>query len=127
MDKLKLIDLSDSQNLIKILNFSRVPNLKQLILQRCIRLSKIHASLENLKYLIRLDLNGCSKINELPENLGNIKNLKELDVSETAITELPSSFVLLKNLKVLSLRGCEGLSSISSNKLIGFQIGRAHV
>ena len=124
MDKLKLIDLSDSQNLIKILNFSRVPNLKQLILQRCIRLSKIHASLENLKYLIRLDLNGCSKINELPENLGNIKNLKELDVSETAITELPSSFVLLKNLKVLSLRGCEGLSSISSNKLVSFPLMR---
>ncbi|KAL4597193.1 hypothetical protein ACB092_12G217600 [Castanea dentata] len=218
LDELKLIDLSDSQNLIKTLNFSRVPNLKQLILQRCIRLSKIHASLGNLKWLIQLDLNGCkcleslppkinleslkifilsgcsrlkkfpevegnmssllelylnetaikelplsvehltgltkldlrdcknlpslpivccylmslkiltlsgcSKINELPENLGNIKGLEELDVSETAITEIPSSFVLLKNLKALSLRGCEGLSSISSNKLISFPLMR---
>ena len=105
-------------------DLSGAPKLKQLILQRCIRLSKIHASLGNLKWLIRLDLNGCSKINELPENFGNIKNLKELDVSETTITELPSSFVLLKNLKVLSLREYEGLSSISSNKLFNFTLMR---
>ncbi|XP_050254075.1 disease resistance protein RUN1-like isoform X5 [Quercus robur] len=142
LDELRLIDLSDSQNLIKMPDLSGAPKLKQLILQRCIRLSEIHASLGNLKWLTRLDLNGCkclsslpnvccclmslkiltlsgcSKINELPENLGNIKSLEELDVSETAITEVPSSFVLLKNLKVLSLRRCEGLSSISSNKLI---------
>ncbi|KAM3731589.1 hypothetical protein ACB098_12G175200 [Castanea mollissima] len=214
--ELKLIDLSDSQNLVKTLDFSRVPNLKQLILQRCIKLSKIHASLGNLKWITRLDLNGCkcleslppkinlesleifilsgcsrlkkfpevvgnmskllelylnktaikelplsvehltglikldlrdcknlsslpnvccclmslknlnlsgcSKINELPENLGNIKGLEKLDVSKTAITELPSSLVLLKNLKALSLHECEGLSSISSNKLIGFPL-----
>jgi hypothetical protein len=43
-------------------------------------------------------------------------------VGGTAITELPSSFVLLKNLRVLSLRGCEGLSSISSNKLLNFPL-----
>ena len=204
--------------MIKTLDFSTVPNLKQLILQRCIRLSKIHASLGNLKWLTRLDLNGCkcleslpptinlesleifilsgcsrlkrfpevvgnmsnlselylnktaikelplsverltglikldlrdcknlsslpnvccclmslkiltlsgcSKINELPENLGNIKGLEKLDVSKTAITELPSSLVLLKNLRALSLHECEGLSSISSKKLIGFPLMR---
>jgi Leucine-rich repeat (LRR) protein len=43
-------------------------------------------------------------------------------VGGTAITELPSSFILLKNLRVLSLRGCEGLSSISSNKLLTFPL-----
>ncbi|XP_075648254.1 disease resistance protein RUN1-like isoform X2 [Castanea sativa] len=75
-----LIDLSDSQNLIKTLDFSRVPNLKQLILQRCIRLSKIHTSLGNLKWLIRLDLNGCKCLKSLPKNLGNIKGLKELNL-----------------------------------------------
>ena len=103
-------------------DLSRAPKLKQLILQRCIGLSKIHASLENLKCLIRLDLNGCKCLKSLPENLGNIKVLEELDVSETAITELPSSFVLLKNLKVLSLRRCKGLSSIPSNKFISFPL-----
>ena len=100
-------------------DLSRAPKLKQLILQRCIGLSKIHASLENLKCLIRLDLNGCKCLESLPENLGNIKGLEELDVSETAITELPSSFVLLKNLIVLSLGRCKGLSS---NKFISFPL-----
>ena len=103
-------------------DLSRAPKLKQLILQRCIRLSKIHASLENLKCLIRLDLNGCKCLRSLPENLGNIKDLEELDVSKTAISELPSWFVLLKNLKVLSLHRCKGLSSISSNKFISFPL-----
>ena len=103
-------------------DLSGAPKLKQLILQRCIGLSKIHASLGNLKCLIRLDLNGCKCLESLPENLGNIKSLEELDVSETAITELPSSFVLLKNLKVLSLHRFKGLSSISSNKFISFPL-----
>ena len=70
--------------------------------------------------LKNLDLTNCSKLNELPENLGNIEGLKTLFVDGTAITRLPSSFVLLKNLKSLSLNGCEGLSSISSNKLFRF-------
>ena len=100
-------------------DLSGAPKLKQLILQRCIRLSKIHGSLRNLKCLIRLDLSGCKCLESLPENLGNIRCLEELDVSETAITELPSSFVFLENLKVLSLKG---LSSISSNKFFSFPL-----
>ena len=39
----------------------------------------------------------------------------------TAIKGLPSSINLLKNLKVLSLHECEGLSPKSSNKRINFQ------
>ena len=208
--------MSDSQNLIEIPNLSGVPNLKQLILQGCTKLSNIHASLGNLKQLIRLDLNGCkcleslahkinleslevfilsgcsslmkfpevvgnmsclselylnetainglplsverltgiiklnlrdcknllslpnaccslmflkvltlsgcSKLDALPENLGNLKALEELDVSGTAIKGLPKSTKLLKNLKVLSFHGCEGLSPKSSNNLLSFPL-----
>jgi Leucine-rich repeat (LRR) protein len=216
LDELKVIDLSDSQNLIETPDLSRVPNLEQLILQRCTRLSKIHASLGNLKRLIHLDLNGCeclerlphkinlkslkvfilsgcsrlkkfpkivrkmsrlselylnettikdlpsfvkhftglikldlrdcknlsslldvicslssletltlsgcTKLDKLPEKLGDLKGLEELDVSGTAITELPSSVFYLKNLKVLSLGGCEGLLSKSSNEPLSFPL-----
>nr|XP_023881032.1 TMV resistance protein N-like [Quercus suber] len=216
LNELKLIDLSDSRNLIEIPDLSGAPNLKQLILQRCTGLYKIHASIGDLKRLIRLDLNGCkcleslphkislealefldlggcsklkkfpkivknmsclsklclsetaikdpsllversiglidldlrdcknlsslpisicsltslktlnisdcSKLDKLPENLGNIEGLEELDGSRTAIKELPSSMVLLKNLKVLSLFGCVGLSSKSFNKLTRFPL-----
>ncbi|KAL4642426.1 hypothetical protein ACB092_02G017200 [Castanea dentata] len=201
LEKLKFIDLSDSQNLIETPDFNGVLNLRQLILQRCTTLSKVHESLGNLKRLIRLDLrgcecleslphkinleslevcilsgclrlrkfpetvgnmsrlselyldntaiedlsvehfiglvkldisdcknlskfpnvsrsltslktltlSGCSKLDELPEYLGNVGGLEELDVSGTAIRELPSSILLLKNLKFLCLHGCEEL------------------
>ena len=101
---------------------SGFPNLKKLILQRCTRLSKIHPSLGNLKRLTQLDLDGCKCLKSLPKNLGNVESLEELYLGGTAITELPSSFVHLKNLRVLSLCGCEGLSSISSNKLLNFPL-----
>jgi hypothetical protein len=45
-------------------------------------------------------------------------------VSGTALTRLPSSVVLLTNLEVLSLRGCEGLSSESSKNLLSFPLMR---
>ncbi|KAM3731588.1 hypothetical protein ACB098_12G175100 [Castanea mollissima] len=134
-DELKLIDLSDSQNLIKTLDFSKVPNLKQLILQRCIRLSKIHASLGNLKWLTRLDLNGCkcleslppkinlesleifilsgcSRLKKFPEVVGNMSSLSELYLNETAIKELPLSVEHLTGLTKLDLGDCKNLSSL---------------
>ena len=208
--------MSDSQNLIEIPDLSGAPNLKQLILRRCTGLYKIHASIGDLKWLIRLDLNGCkcleslphkislealeyfdlggcsklkkfpeivenmsclsklclsetaikdpsllverstglidldlrdcknlsslpiaicsvmslktfnisdcSKLDKLPENLGNIEGLEELNGSRTAIKELPSSMVLLKNLQKLSLRGCNFLSSKPSNKFLNFPL-----
>ncbi|XP_050254081.1 TMV resistance protein N-like isoform X2 [Quercus robur] len=216
LGELRLIDLSDSQNLIEIPDLSGAPKLKQLIFRHCTGLYKIHASIEDLKQLIRLDLNGCkcieslphkislealeildlggcsrlkkvpeivgnmsrlsklclsetaikdlplsveyltglieldlrdcknlsslsnaccclmslkiltlsgcSKLEELPENLGNIEGLEKLDVSGTAIIGLPLSVVHLKNLKVLSLCGCVGLSSKSFNKLLSFPL-----
>ena len=64
----------------------------------------------------------CSKLDELPKNLGNIKGLEKLDVSGTAIARLPLSIVHLKNLKVLSLRGCVELSSKSFKKLLSFPL-----
>ncbi|XP_050254064.1 TMV resistance protein N-like isoform X2 [Quercus robur] len=216
LGKLRLIDLSDSQNLIEMPDLSGAPKLKQLIFRHCTRLYRIHTSLGDLKQLIRLDLNGCkcieslphkinlealeifdlggcsrlkkfpeivgnmsrlsklclsetaikdlplsvehliglieldlrdcknlsslsnaccclmslkiltlsgcSKLDTLPKNLGNIKGLEELDLSETAITGLPLSVVHLKNLKVLSLRGCVRLSSKSFNTLLSFPL-----
>ena len=46
--------------------------------------------------------------------MGNAESVEELDVSGTAIREVPSSVGLLKNLKVLSFNGCKGLSSFNS-------------
>ncbi|XP_023879249.1 disease resistance protein RUN1 [Quercus suber] len=143
LNELKLIDLSDSQNLIEIPDLSGALNLEKLILQSCTRLYKIHASVGDLKKLIQLDLNGCknlsslpnkicslmslktlnlcdcSRLVKLPENLGNLEGLEELNVSGTAIG-LSLSFSRLKNLKKLSIGGCAFPLSKPSKKLLNF-------
>ena len=55
----------------------------------------------------------------MPMNLGNLEGLEELDVSGTAIREPPSSIFCLKNLKILSFQGCNGLSMSKTPDLMG--------
>ena len=50
----------------------------------------------------------------LPENLGNVTRLKELDLSGTAIKELPSSIEHLTRLTLLTLRRCKKLVCLPS-------------
>ena len=113
-----------SETTINELPFSAeyLTGLIRLDLRNCknlISLPNAYCCLISLKIL---NLSGCSKLNELPKNLGNIKGLEELDISGTTITNLPSSVVHLKNLRVLSLRGCVGLLSKSSNMLLSFPL-----
>ncbi|KAM2353714.1 hypothetical protein ACFX1X_008526 [Malus domestica] len=65
-------------------------------------------ALESLKVLA---LSGCSKLEKLPDNLGHLESSEDLDIGGTAIREAPPSVELLKNLKLLSFRGCNGLPS----------------
>ncbi|KAF3951327.1 hypothetical protein CMV_023008 [Castanea mollissima] len=135
LNELKLIDISDSQNLIEIPDLSGVRNLKQLILQRCTRLYKIHASLGDLKRLIRLDLNGCkcleslpheinlealeffnlsgcSKLKKFPYIVENMPHLWKLYLSETAIKDLSLLVIHSTCLIELDLSDCKNLSSL---------------
>ena len=127
--------MSDSQNLIETPDLSGAPNLKLLILRRCIRLYKIHASLGDLKRLILLDmdtckrleslphniswnaleifiLSGCSRLKKLPEVVTNILYLEELSLDEITITPLPVSVKHSTSLIKLDLRDCKNLSSL---------------
>ncbi|KAL4600360.1 hypothetical protein ACB092_11G193500 [Castanea dentata] len=135
LNELKLIDLSDSQNLIEIPDLSGAPNLKQLILQCCTRLYKIHASLGDLKRLIRLDLNGCkclkslphkislealeffnlngcSKLKKFPDIVENMPRLSKLCLSETTIKDLSLLVIHSTGLIELDLKDCKNLSSL---------------
>ncbi|KAL6200153.1 hypothetical protein ACLB2K_029935 [Fragaria x ananassa] len=62
----------------------------------------------SMKSLKSLNMSRCSKLVKFPDSARQIECLKELDLSETALSELPSSIFLMKNLKVLSFRGCKG-------------------
>uniref|UniRef100_A0A2N9HIH6 TIR domain-containing protein n=1 Tax=Fagus sylvatica TaxID=28930 RepID=A0A2N9HIH6_FAGSY len=61
-----------------------------------------------------LDLYGCSKLDELPENLGILEGLVDLDLSGTAIKELPSSIGHLTSLTYLKIKECKDLLCLPS-------------
>ena len=131
------MDLSHSKSLIETPDFSRVPNLERLVLEGCISLHKVHPSLGvlnklnflslknceklkslpssmcDLKSLETFILSSCSRLEDFPENFGNLEMLKELHADGIPVRVLPSSFSLLRNLEILSFKGCRGPPSTS--------------
>ncbi|XP_030957403.1 TMV resistance protein N-like isoform X1 [Quercus lobata] len=125
LNKLKLIDLQLSKNLIRTPDFTGVPILERLCLRGCIHLVEIDPSIgklsrltvlnlgfcrslinlpsnmDGLRSLQKLILLGCSKLACLPENLGKIECLEVLDLTGTDIREVPSS------INIFICHGCE--------------------
>ncbi|XP_020409808.1 TMV resistance protein N isoform X2 [Prunus persica] len=138
-ENLKILNLSYCIELTKSPDFSKLPNLEELILQSCWSLSEVHSSIGDLgrlslvnledcymlkdlplnfgksKSIETLLLNGCSSFEKLAEGLGDMVSLTTLKADETAIRQIPSSILKLKKLKVLSL--CDVKGSPSTNLL----------
>ncbi|CAL8998004.1 unnamed protein product [Prunus brigantina] len=136
---LKILNLSYSYELTKSPDFSKIQNLKELILQSCWSLSEVHSSIGDLgrlslvnleccyalrdlplnfynsKSIETLLLNRCSCFEKLAEGLGDMVSLTTLKADETAIRQIPSSILKLKKLKVFSL--CHVKGSPSTNLL----------
>ncbi|KAJ9676142.1 hypothetical protein PVL29_024912 [Vitis rotundifolia] len=135
---LKYMDLTGSKFLTETPDFSRVANLKILILDDCTQLYKIHPSLGDLDTLTRLSLkncinlehfpgirqlvsleylsfSGCSKLEKFPDVSQHMPCLRELCLDGTAITELPSSIGFATQLRYLDLENCIKLRSLSSD------------
>ncbi|XP_037495857.1 LOW QUALITY PROTEIN: disease resistance protein RUN1 [Jatropha curcas] len=134
LNNLKVMKLSHSRNLVKTPDFRGVPNLEELILEGCTRLYEIDRSIGVLQTLVLLNLkdckrlvslpegiyglkalkifniSGCSKLDYMLEELGHVECLEELDISGTAIKQTSHSSFHFKNLKILSLNGCNGQS-----------------
>ncbi|KAF7815240.1 TMV resistance protein N-like [Senna tora] len=85
-------------------------SLTTLNLRNCKNLVCLPNVIQNLRSIKIINLSGCSKCEKLSENWNENKAMEELDLSETAIKEIPSSIFLLENLKFLSFRGCKGTS-----------------
>ncbi|XP_027083130.1 TMV resistance protein N isoform X2 [Coffea arabica] len=124
LNKLKFINLSHSQKLIRTPDFTGIPSLERLVLENCSSLIEIHSSAGYLKSLKLLNLRNCTslrrlpkqilleslELGRLPEELGYIESLEEIYGDETAISQPPSSIILLKNLRTLSFRGCQAMA-----------------
>ncbi|KAJ9707494.1 hypothetical protein PVL29_002497 [Vitis rotundifolia] len=112
LEKLKVINLSYSQDLIKFPDFSSVPNLEILILEGCISLESLPRGFYKLQCLQILSCRGCSKVKRFSEIKGNMRKLRELNLSGTAIMEVPPSIKHLNGLADLDLGNCKNLVSL---------------
>ncbi|KAK9948999.1 hypothetical protein M0R45_004550 [Rubus argutus] len=135
LQELQELNLSNCQHLTKIPDLNEVRYLKKLILEGCEKLSEVHPTIWDLRYLVLLNLkgcvdlkslprsiclkslevfilSGCSKLEVFPEIKGDMKNLSQLHLDGTALRDLPISMQQLKGLVLLNLRGCRNLTTI---------------
>ncbi|KAJ4970930.1 hypothetical protein NE237_004029 [Protea cynaroides] len=129
-ETLKVLNLKHSVKLSQTPNLSANLQLEVLLLQGCVNLATIDASIGHLKRLVMLNMKRCRSLNylptnicelrslerldisftgirQLPEKLGSLEALMELVISKTSIERLPNSIGQLRNLKTLSAGGCE--------------------
>ncbi|XP_039162894.1 disease resistance protein RUN1-like [Eucalyptus grandis] len=128
--KLKVLDLSNCNDLMRTPDLSMLVSLERLILEGCRNLIEIDPSIGKLKLLTALNLNGCHALEGLPyeigcldalmeilmprlsyafkllETIGNLKSLLTLDVSHSWICMLPDSIGGLVKLRRLNLFKC---------------------
>ncbi|RYR39142.1 hypothetical protein Ahy_A09g044600 isoform B [Arachis hypogaea] len=125
---LEEVDLTDSQKLVELPDFSKTDNLKSVHLSGCRSLRHVHPSLLSLGKLELLNLLNCAKL-EMLETKMHSKSLKHLYIkSRTSLSyvshfsslrkllldgspveTLPVSIKHLTELKTLSLKGCKML------------------
>ncbi|KAJ9145860.1 hypothetical protein P3X46_028190 [Hevea brasiliensis] len=138
LERLKFVNLSHSEALIRTPDLTGAPNLEKLILEGCTSLVEVHPSIWLLKWLIILNmkdcrclhtlpisiemqslqvlnLSGCFKLKKFPEIEGNMEHLSELYLDGTAIEELPLSIEHLTGLVLLNLSNCKNLVSLPSS------------
>ena len=95
-------------------SIGHLTSLALLNIRDCKSLMCLPSTLFNLKFLKDVNISGCSKLERLPENVGNSESIEKLDVSRTAIREVPSSIGHLTNLALLGIRDCKSLMCLPS-------------
>ncbi|KAI9215633.1 hypothetical protein POPTR_T002200v4 [Populus trichocarpa] len=114
LDKLKILNLSHSQHLIKTPDLHS-SSLEKLILEGCSSLVEVHQSIENLTSLVFLNLKGCWSLKTLPESIDNVKSLETLNISGCSqVEKLPERMGDMEFLTELLADGIENEQFLSS-------------
>ena len=112
--KLKFVDVSNSQQLIKMPNFSSMPNLERLNIGGCTSLHKLHSyigAISHMKFIKELCLNETG-IKEVPSNIGYLTSLEILDFSRCwKLKKLPDIFANMKRLRKHFMSGPKSKNS----------------
>ncbi|XP_015973600.1 TMV resistance protein N-like [Arachis duranensis] len=99
-------------------SLGHVTALRTLNLESCQNLICLPKTFGNLKSLTKLNICCCSNFSKLPENLNENEALEYLNASLTALREIPSSIVHLKNLMWLIIAGCKVQETSNSWNII---------
>ncbi|KAM3395443.1 TMV resistance protein N [Capsicum galapagoense] len=138
LGKLKYINLSRSEKLIRTPDLSGTPNLERLVLEECTSLVEVNFSVGDLRRLVLLNLKSCTKLKTLPKNI-QLENLEvfilsgcsklktfpeikekmnclsEIYLEGTALRELPSSIENLSGVSLINLSYCKHLKNLPSS------------
>ncbi|OWM89410.1 hypothetical protein CDL15_Pgr024158 [Punica granatum] len=135
---LTIMQLDNCHSLHEIPDVSTIPNLEKLIVNQCSSLVKVHESVGLLKKLVFLNFGDCSKLRSLPPKLRltsletlrlsgctslerfpdileSMERVQSIDLSESAVQELPSSIGNLTGLQHLDLHSCRNLRALPSS------------
>ncbi|KAJ4825668.1 hypothetical protein Tsubulata_051220, partial [Turnera subulata] len=97
---LKVCDLWGSKELIKIMDFSGVPNLEELNLEGCWSLVEIPSSIQLCRKLTKINVSECINLCGFPSDL-RLTSLEEVDLYECPrIRELPKLPSTVKTLSI---------------------------
>ncbi|KAK2439565.1 disease resistance protein RPV1 [Trifolium repens] len=112
---LEELSLYNCQNLKSIPpSIGSLSKLNKLSIMYCESLETFPSSIFKLK-LTKLDLHGCSMLKIFPEILEPAENFVHINLTRTAIKELPSSLEYLVGLQTLCLKLCTELVSLPNS------------
>ncbi|XP_061944126.1 disease resistance protein RPV1-like [Populus nigra] len=114
LNRLKIFNLSHSQNLVKTPNLHS-SSLEKLILEGCSSLVEVHQSIGHSTSLVFLNLEGCWSLKILPESVGNVKSLETLNISRCSqLKKLPERMGDMESLTEVLADGIENEKFLSS-------------
>lgn len=126
------MELTKCDSLYEIPDVSTIPNLEKLMVNQCKSLVTVHDSVGCLKKLVFLNFGDCSNLRTLPTRLRmksletilvtscprlekfpdveeTMENIKSVDLSNTAIIELPETIGNFTGLQHMDLHSCGSL------------------
>ena len=81
LEGLKILNLSHSMYLTSTPDFSKLPNLENLIMKDCQSLFEVHSSIGDLKKLLLINFKDCTSLRNLPREIYQLTSVKTFILS----------------------------------------------